>query len=172
MSYTGTLAHTASESFTVIHARELASRVMTDLRLFSRFYGHPSPDELDRYNDELVLLLKNKYLLDYEFGFKRNDQRVVSLYYKINACGDLEGGSPGGVFPRADVSGASYFNFMNYNASWYAADATAKARFRESLPFQRSTGSPPTDGNGYWINNDRGYAAGGYQLTRATFRPY
>lgn len=170
MTYSYTAS--ATESFTLTHARELASRVIADMCLCSRYYGKPAADQLDSYREELVQFLKNGYLESYEFGFKKNDERVVSYRYRVNACGDLEGGSPGGIYSRADITGATYFNFMTYSSKFLNLDSQSRERFEKSLPFQRTTGSAPVDGRGYWIQDDRAYAAGGCQLTRGTFRPY
>lgn len=170
MTYSFTTS--ATESFTLTHARELASRVMADMGLCSRYYGKPTADQFDSYREELVQLLKNGYLESYEFGFKKNDERVVSFRYRVNTCGDLEGGSPGGIYSRADIAGAAYFNFVTYSSRFLNMDSHSKERFEKGLPVQRTAGSAPVDGKGYWIQDDRAYAAGGHQLTRGTFRPY
>lgn len=163
---------TKTQTFTLTHARELASRVVADLRLCNLYYNCPSLPSLDDYEVELVELLRNKYLATYEFGFKLNEKRVVSWYYKISPSGDVEGGSPGGVYARADVTDASFFNFATYSDVWRSLDDAAKERFRTTLPFRRADGTAPSDGQGYWSSNDRGYAAGGTLVTRGTFRPY
>lgn len=162
----------STQTFTLTHARELASRVIADLSLCAKLYRRPAADSLDRYRDELVQLLHRGYLDAYEFGFKRDDQRVLSWFYQVGPSGDVEGGSPGGLYARADIEEASYFNFVTYSQRWCGLDAAAKERFREGLPFRRGHGSAPVDGSGYWAENDRGYAAGGTLVTRRTFRPY
>src|SRR5690348_16806469 len=50
---------TETESFTITHARRIASKVATDLKRFQRFYGSPSDERIDQYEIELTLLLKH-----------------------------------------------------------------------------------------------------------------
>ena len=54
MSYTTN----ESETFSIIHARRIASRVATDLLRFQSFYGFPSDKSIDDYEEELAVLLK------------------------------------------------------------------------------------------------------------------
>lgn len=168
------LTYTTSKttSFTLTHARELASRVIADLRMCSRHYDSPKAGSLDAYQDELVQLLHKGYLETYEFGFKKNDKRVISWYYTVSASGDVEGGSPGGVHARAKIEGAIFFNFVTYSSKWWELSAEKKSKFKEGLDIERGNGSAPMDGDGYWDSNDRGYAAGGTLLTRGTFKSY
>ena len=163
---------TSTQTFTLTHAKELGSRVIADMRSCNRLYGHPATDSLDDYFNELVELLRNGYLKTYEFGFKSDGNRVLSWFYEVSPCGDLEGGSPGGLFTRGDIVGCSYFNFTKRSTKWWALDDKQRDRFDDTLPFRRSSGQAPTDGDGYWLHNDRGYAAGGQQITRRTFRPH
>jgi hypothetical protein len=51
---------TETASFTITHARYIASKVATDLKRFQRFYGAPSDDWIDKYETELALLLKRR----------------------------------------------------------------------------------------------------------------
>jgi hypothetical protein len=39
---------TDTESFTLVHARYIASKVATDLKRFQRFYGSPSDAWIDK----------------------------------------------------------------------------------------------------------------------------
>ena len=163
----------ASQSFTRTHAKYLASKVVADLYQCSRLYGCPSNHDIPDYETELVVLLVHGYVSTYEFGFKKDGQRIVSWRYTVNSAGDLVGGSdhrPGGVYARADIASASYYNHMSYTGSWDTLTTEAQVKVKASLPFSRTNGSLPADGNGYWVA-DRNYSNGGTSVARETFRP-
>lgn len=169
-----TYSHTRTESstFTITHARELASRVSADLHLCARYYGGPSESGIRDYLEELAQLLKGGYVSEYEFGFERNGKRVVSVHYTVDDYGVLTtNDSPGKVFARADVKGASFYNYMWRSAKWQALTQPQRDRIEAGLPFKRTAGAAPTDGDGYWTT-DKNYHSGGKSLSRATFRPF
>jgi hypothetical protein len=112
------------------------------------------------------------YVSEYEFGFKRDGKRIVSWQYEVKD-GDLVGGGDdrsGGIYARADVLGASYYNFMTYSLKWSMLSHSEQEAFEASLPFIRADGSLPSDGSGYWTA-DRTYTRGGVAIARRTFRP-
>ena len=65
---------TTTETFTVTHARHLASKVATDLKRIQRFYGEPSDKWINDYEDELVTLLKGGYVETVTYGFQRGGE--------------------------------------------------------------------------------------------------
>ena len=67
-----TFSQSASESFTIVHARYIASKVATDLRRFQRFYTAPSDALIANYEAELVALLKHDVVESVIYGFKRD----------------------------------------------------------------------------------------------------
>lgn len=164
----------ASQSFTRTHAKYLASKVVADLYQCARLYGRPGTDSIPDYEAELVELLVGGYVDRYEFGFKKGGKRVVSWQYAVTAGGDLVGGgtddSAGGVYARAKVAGADYFNFLSYSQKWSDLASSDRDRIEGTLPFSRSTGTLPVDGNGYWVQ-DRTYSSSGTSVARRTFRP-
>ena len=164
----------ASQSFTRTHAKYLASKVVADLYQCARLYGRPSADSIPDYEAELIELLVGGYVDEYEFGFKQSGKRVVSWQYSVTAGGDLVGGgtddSAGGVYARAKVAGADYFNFLSYSQKWFDLASSDRDRIKGTLPFSRSTGALPADGNGYWVQ-DRTYSSSGTSVARRTFRP-
>ncbi|WP_446041009.1 HORMA-1 domain-containing protein [Streptomyces sp. SID1121] len=163
-------SYTYAESFTRTHARRLAGRVTTDLRQSHVLYKSPSVNSLEDYRLELEELLLGGYVSKYQFGFKRNDRVVWSLRYVVGPDGSLTGGA-GGVPRGVDVSGASWFNFLTHSDAWFDLDSSGKEAVKEKLPFERGTGSLPSDAHGYWVN-DRSYAAGGVGLQRTVFRRF
>lgn len=167
-------SYSTSQTFTRTHAKYLASKVVADLYQCAKLYSSPSVDEIADYEAELIEMLVGGYVLKYEFGFKKDGKRVVTWEYTVNSAGDLIGGATddgaGGVYARAKVAQASYFNFMTYSSKWSALTQSARTSVVSTLPFARSEGSAPDDGDGYWVN-DRTYSNGGTSVGRRTFRP-
>lgn len=166
-------SYSVSQTFTLTHAKHLASRVTSDLYQCHNFYGEPSAEQVTRYEEELIVMLVGSYIREYEFGFKKNDQRIVSWQYRVNSSGDLVGGSDdrsGGIYARADISGATYFNFMSYSQAWFDLTFDARNDVKSEHSVERSTGQLPGDGSGYW-HTDRTYSSAGVAIERRTFRP-
>ena len=165
---------TATQTFTRTHAKYLASKVVSDLYQCSRLYGRPSSESIADYESELVERLVHGYLDRYEFGFKKTGKRVVSWRYEVNSHGDLIGGGTddraGGVYARAVVEGASYYNTTTSSTKWWDLTDAERLAFEDTLPFARVNGSLPSDGNGYWVA-DRIYRNGGTAVSRTTFTP-
>jgi hypothetical protein len=162
-----------TETFSRTHAKYLASKVISDLYQCSRLYGSPPPDDVPDYEEELVEMLLGGYVSAYEFGFKKDGKRVVCWRYEVNSAGDLVGGSDdhsGGVYARAKVASASYYNHMSYSDSWWNLSESSRDRIKGQLPITRSPRSLPGDGDGYWVS-DRTYSNGGVSVSRKTFRP-
>jgi len=164
-SYTDTYSRT--------DARYLASKVVSDLYQCSRVYGSPPADDVPDYEDELIEMLLGRYVSRYEFGFKKDGKRIVCWRYEVNSAGELVGGSDdrsGGVYARAKVVGATYYNHMSYSDMWFDLSEAARLQIRARLQISRSPKSLPSDGNGYWVS-DRNYSSGGVSVSRKTFRP-
>ena len=111
-------SYTTTDSFTLSNAKKLAAKVTADMHQCHRLYGDPTEADLAAYNEELVVMLAGEYVTSYEFGYQKGESRIVSWYYTVTAAGDLEGGRSGGLYAKADISGASWFNFMTTNHSW------------------------------------------------------
>jgi hypothetical protein len=163
-------SYTKSLTFTIVHARQLASMVAADMHLCALYYGHPSEQRIRDYSEELAQLLNLGYVAEYEFGYKRNGKRLVCWRYAVQNGVFVNDGRPGKIISTVDVSGASFYNFLTHNAVWDALDDDERDAIESVLPVQRGFGSLPTDGYGYWTT-DHGYTAGGVGLGRRTFRP-
>lgn len=168
MSYSYTT--TATRTFTSTHAAYLSSKIATDLRQCSNFYHHPPASQIDDYVTELTEYLRAGYLAEYEFGFERDGKRIICWRYTVAADGSTDD-KAGRVQPGIDVSGASYYNFLTQNSEWWKLSDADRAAFKATLPIKRTSGSLPSDGNGYW-ENDKNYASGGVGIGRKTFRSY
>lgn len=161
----------ASETFTIVHARHIASKVATDLKRIQRFYAVPADSDIDAYEAELVELLKNDVVDEITYGFKRDGRWTeVAVRYKAIAGGALStDDDPGKIRPGLDISNASFGSFLSYNSKWDRLSATEKAAIRKACPFQRSDGSSPLLEAGYWAD-DLKYSAGGRGIGRSTVR--
>ncbi len=71
MSY----SYTLSDTFTITHARHIASRMAADFRLMRVYYGRPSEATIENYLEEVAQLLAKGYLSTFEIGFKKGDKR-------------------------------------------------------------------------------------------------
>ncbi len=162
---------TTSETFSIIHARKLSSKVAADMHLCAQYYGQPSESRVREYAEELAQYLNEGYVEEYEFGYQKNGKRLVTWRYKVDENGLLTTDErPGKVVPYVDVAGASFFNYLTRNPRFWRLTSSQQAAFEGSLPLQRKTGEPPSDGAGYWTS-DRNYYAGGRSLNRQTFQP-
>lgn len=164
---------TESTTFTVTHARHMAAKVSADLKRMQRFYGRPADTDIANYESEVVELLKAGYLGTLTFGFLRDSQWIEpTLRYTARDLAGMAANDddPGRVLPGRDVSGATFYNYLTYSATWDALPANQKDEFERRLPFCRTTATPPTV-NGYLVD-DKTYSAGGRALSRASVRSY
>ena len=166
-----TNTYTTSATFTRTNVEYVASKVVADLRGLKAYYGEPDEDKISDFYEELVDLLAGGYVTSVEYGYKRNGQRIVSLYYEARTDGSLTDGKSGGVYARADISGASWFSFLVYSSKWASLSPSAQQEVKARLPIKRSHGQAPDDGNGYW-SSDRSYSSKGIGIQRRTFRPH
>jgi hypothetical protein len=167
MSY----SYTRSDTFTITHARHIASRIASDLRLLYGYYDAPSLDMIEKYLEETAQLLAKDYLQTLEVGFRCGTARLISLKYEVRADGTLDDSRSGGVRPGVDIAGARTFSFVNYSRAWWDLSESDRSKFKASLPIQRTTGDEPVDGEGHWVS-DRTYAAGGTGVQRKSFVPW
>jgi hypothetical protein len=168
MSY----SFTTTSTFTRTHAKHLAAKVIADLYQCYVLYDRPSVGDIGDYETELIEMLASEYVASYEFGFKKDGKRVLTWRYTVGSDGGLHSDSDaGGIYAKATVAGASYYNFMSYSDKWSGLSESQRSSFKSSLPVQRTNGSLPDDGDGYW-QTDHGYNAGGVRVERKTFRPW
>ena len=171
MSYSYSVSE--STTFTVTHARHMAAKVATDLKRMQRFYGAPSDASIAQYEAELIDLLKAGYLGTVTYGFRREGKWIVpTLRYtaKELAGGSANDDDPGRVPAGADVTGASFYNYLTYSDAWDKLTEAQQTAFKANLPFQR-VGAPEPGINGYLVE-DRTYSAGGRAMNRASVRSY
>ena len=160
-----------TESFTVAHAKKLASKVATDLKRFQRFYGEPSDLWIGRYERELVELLKRDVVSEIAYGFKRQGRwTLAAVRYKALAGGLLDvDDDPGRIRPNLDVQGATFSSFRTTNSNYAKLTEKGRKEIEDAAGFSRVNGSTPPLEVGYWAE-DLTYAAGGRGLGRSSVR--
>jgi hypothetical protein len=167
-----TFSYTKTATFTIVHARYLASKAAADMHLCAHYYGKPSEALIRQHAEELAQYLNAGYVKEYEFGFQTNNKRIVTWRYKVDENGALTTDDrPGKVVSSVDIADARFYNFMTRNARFFQLTSEQQEAFEADLPFQRTTGEPPSDGRGYWTS-DRNYFSGGQGLNRQTFQPF
>lgn len=164
------MSTTTTTTFTSTNARYLASKIAADLRQLRSFYGEPTERQINDLYDELVEMLAGGYMATYEAGFRKDGKRVVSQRYAVSTSGLSTDERAGGIYARADVTGASWFTFMSYSRAWWNLSDAARKGVKDSVSIDRTPGEEPTDGNGYW-ETGRSYASGGTSTSRSGFRP-
>jgi hypothetical protein len=165
------MTRSVAETFSLTSAKYLASKVTADMRRCAQMHGRPYESEINDYGTELALLLRDGNVSDYEFGFEMDGRRVLSFFYRV-VGGELVASDdrPGRIYDGS-VSGSSFFNFITRSIRWTHLSQAEKETFNKLSPITRRSGSPPMDGNGYWVN-DLSYSKDGVALQRKTFRPY
>lgn len=164
---------TETSTFTITHARYIASKVATDLKRFQRFYGSPSDDLIDRYEGELAGLLKHDAVDTVVYGFQRNSLWTpASVRYRAIPGGSLAtDDDPGKIRPGIDIAGAHFTSFLSYSNTWFNLSQAERDSIEKSLPIQRSTRAVPNLESGAW-SDDLSYSAGGRGLGRSSVRTW
>jgi len=166
MTTTHTLSSTAT--FTVTHAKYLASKIAADLRQMQLFYGSPSDLWIEHYVTEAVVLILGGYLKCVTYGFRRNGQWVVALKYDAHVGGVLLADDRAGrVKPGLNVSSASWGSFLEHSTKFLTLSGADRERVEALLPFERGYGEEPRVG-GAWTA-DRSYSNGGVSLQRQMY---
>lgn len=171
MSNTYTTSTTST--FTITHAKYIASKVAADLKRMQRFYGYPSDERIQSFEAELSALLKADFIERVTYGFQRNGNWIEpTLKYTASdlASTFYDDDDPGRVRPGKDVSGGMFYSFLCYNFKWDNLTSDEKSKFKAGLPLSRDDASEP--GVSGYFANDLNYSAGGRGLSRAQVRSY
>ncbi len=171
MSYS--FSYAESSTFTVTHARHMASKVATDLKRMQRFYGSPSDADIASYEVEVVELIKAGYLGAVTYGYKKDGKWIEpTLRYTARelAGGVANDDDPGRIRPGADIGGATFHSYLTYSATWEQLGQAERDIFKATLPFFRGSAAEP--GVSGYFSNDRTYSSGGRALDRAAVRSF
>ena len=166
-----TYSYTETTTFTVTHARHLASKIATDLKRMQRFYGSPDDLDIGYYETEAIELMKSGYLEKVTYGFKRDGKWIEpTLSYRSRELAGMVASDddPGRVLPGSDINGAVFSSFLIYSEAWSNLREDERTRFKNALPFQRTPGTEPGV-NGYFVR-DKTYSSGGRSLDRMSVR--
>jgi len=171
MSYS--FSSTESQTFTLTHAKHLASKVAADLKRIQRLYGSPSDSTISSYETELIEFLKKGYLSEVTYGFQKDEKWIEPTlrYTSRDLAGMMAGDDdPGKIKPNADISGAYFTSYLIKNSTYHNLSSMDQENFQNSLPFKR-TGAPAPDINGY-LSSDKTYSSGGKSLDRSSVKSY
>lgn len=171
MSYSYTFSE--SQTFTVTHARHIASKVATDLKRIQRFYGNPSDYMIEKYEAEIIEYLKNGYLGSVTYGFKKSENWIEpTLKYTSKELAGLSANDddPGRIRASANIEGAGFYSYLTYSSIWYSLTKTEQDNFQRTLPIQRIGAEEP--GISGYLSNDKTYSSGGRALDRSIIKSY
>lgn len=163
----------ASQSFTITHARKIAVKVATDLKRMQRFYGQPTDTSIANYEEEIVQMLKAGYLKKVSYGFQKDGKWIEpSLHFEANDLGGIAAADddPGRIRPGASISGANFYSYLVYSSEWWKLSEEERTVFRQGLPFKRGGADEPGI-NGY-LSQDKTYSAGSKSVIRSTVKSY
>lgn len=167
---TSTVTWTETETFTITHAKRMASKVGTDLTRLRRLYGSPTEARIALFEAEVTVLLKAGVLKCISYGFRKDGNWLFALKYHVTADGTLvSDNDPGKVPLGLGLTGTPFFSFLEYNSSFSLLSFEDQAALEESLPLQRNSGTEPGTSGGYW-SQDLTYSAGGRALQRSVFK--
>jgi Bacterial HORMA domain family 1 len=79
-----------TESFTIVNARRVTSKIAADLDLMRAYYGWPTADEITDFAEEAAILLKGRDLRSVEYGFQRYGKVIFALKYVARSDGTLQ----------------------------------------------------------------------------------
>lgn len=163
-------SYSFNTTFTLTNAKYLASKIATDLKRIQRFYGSPSDSQIAEYEAEITELLKEGYLDNITYGFKRNGIWIKPSvkYNSIELSNGNTDDDPGKIPIGADISNATFGSFLCKNSNWDNLSQTEKDNFLKKLPIKRTDGRiPQSDG---YFSNDLTYGSGGKSINRSTLK--
>lgn len=166
-----TNSFTTDHTVTRTDSKYIASKVAADLHAMRNYYGKPAESMISDLQEELAELLCGGYVKRVQYGFSRNGEKIVFLDYETGPSGLLQDNNSGGVFARADVSGAEWNSYMTYSEKWRSLSDADKRPILKRITIKREPGQEPKDGNGEWVI-DKSYASQGIGIQRKTFRPF
>lgn len=162
-----------TQTFTLTHAKYLASKIATDLKRMQRFYEKPYDNDIVAYEDEIIELLKNGYLESITYGFKRDGKYIeptlkyiaqeLAVLYQIDD-------DPGKIRPGIDIEGASFYSYLTYSSKWHQLSQTEREKFNNNLSIKRTYDQEP-EIEGY-LSQDLTYSSGGRSLSRSIVKSY
>ncbi len=165
-----TTTRTVSATFTIARARYVTSKIKTDLKLLQKAYGYPSDARIEAFGEEAAILLRDGYLGEVIYGYRRNGNWILALSYVARGDGTLDADDRAGRVSRGDdVSGAVFHSYLTHSRAWDKLTWDERRAIEAKLPVTRTSGEPPGTTGGYW-RTDRTYSSNGTGVARSTFR--
>jgi len=163
-------SYTYSQTFTETHAKHLSAKVATDLKRMQRFYGAPSNSQIEEFEKEIIQYLKNGYLEDITYGFKKDDRWIEPTlkYTAKELANDGIDDDPGKIRIGADINGADFYSYLRSSQKYFDSSQEEREIFHKSIPIQRYGADYPST-NGYF-SSDRSYYSGGKGLNRSSLK--
>lgn len=166
MSYT----ITETRTFTITHARYVASKIAADLELVHAYHRRPSLQDITEYAEEAALLLAARYLKSVEYGFRRDGLTIFALKYIGRSDGTLVGDDASGRVYAEVKETDTFYSYLEYSDSFGKLSEVERERFKATLPVKRSGATPPqASPHGSWEQN-RTYSTNGEGVVRTVFR--
>lgn len=173
------MTRSAVETWTLTQAKYLASKVTADMRRCQQIYGSPkstggtrTDPDINDYGTEIALMLRDKYIANFEFGFvrKSDNERVLTWRYSVDSAGQLNSDDrPGRIVAGVDISGSTFRSYMNYTDAFLDLSSEEREIYNERLPVAR-IGAPAYGSSlGAW-QSDLTYSSSGVAMVRQTFK--
>lgn len=164
--------HTSTQTHSITHARYVAAKISADLKRIQRLVGRntPSDERIRAYEQESIVLLRNRYIDTAVYGFQDDDHWTLAVkYVTVNGEGAYDH-DPGFSFnpfaPDTDVKG--YFgSVLTYSDQWRQLSDQQKAYIRSQSPILRISGSEP---KGDWDYPDKTYRSGDISVRRYSLK--
>jgi hypothetical protein len=170
---TASMTRSASDVFTITHARYVGAKIGADLRLLANYYGKPALDHIDAYVEETAVLLRDGYLDTVDFGFKQRDTNAwkLRLRYTATLGGHLVDDRPGNFPAIVAVAGLPFYSFLNYSTKFLLLPTSTQTEITETLPVRRATATEPTASSGT-STSGHGYSRNGAGVSRGVYVAY
>jgi hypothetical protein len=167
---TASMTKSATDAFTITHARYVGAKVGADLRLLANYYGKPALDDIDAYVEEAAVLLRDGYLDTVDFGFRQRDTNVwkLRLRYTATLGGHLADDRPGSFPATVAVAGLPFYSFLTYSTKFLLLVPSRQNEITKSLPIQRTTATEPTASSGTFTSG-HGYSRNGAGVSRGVY---
>lgn len=161
-----TYSYTQTHTFTILHARQITSKIATDLRQLSVFYDLVPKSMISDFAEEASILMNEGALESVEYGFKRNGVVFFSLRYEARN-GSLEtDDNPGRIPTDLNTDGAIWYTFLRFSRKFNQSSLEEQNRIEALLPIKRTAANEPSVGFWSYWEEERVYSAGGRSVAR------
>lgn len=163
-------SYSFNESFTLTHAKYLASKVATDLKRLQRLYGGPSDSRIAEFEQEFVELVRYDFLESVTYGYKRNGAwTAASIRYRIvNGVVSVDD-DPGKIRANLDVKDASFSSYLTRTQKWWDLTQSERDSVEANISVKRTVADEPGLEKGYW-SDDLSYGAASKGLSRSSVK--